>query len=203
MRFVGFTASPRRARRLGVLLACAMTAICAGQASAQLAKNGGPIQVTAQKLDAFRNEGRYIYSGDVDAQQGDLRLRSATLTIICVQDPTAEKPAKTKANGEQVGRACDIDRLIAEKDVHYNTPNEKIVGDRAEYNYKNDTITVTGDVVLTRDGVDSGVIRGLRLVYDVKNGLATMTAGDKRVSSFFTQHKDNAAPAPSNPTNKK
>ena len=60
----------------------------------------------------------------------------------------------------------------------------KIRGDRAQYDYTTDTITITGDVILSRG--NEGVVRGTQVVYRVGEGRTIITAGAKRVTSIFT-----------------
>ena len=48
-----------------------------------------------------------------------------------------------------------------------------IRGDRAEYDYPTDTITVTGMVIMARG--KEGVVRGNKVVYQVGPGLVTVT----------------------------
>jgi lipopolysaccharide export system protein LptA len=152
-------------------------AASASGAAAQIGPQGGPIEVRATQLEALRDENRIIYSGAVDAVQGSTRIRANTLTIVCSPAEGAEAGAPAAGCGE-------VERMIAEGDVYYITPEEKVRGDRAEYDYVNDTITVTGDVILTRG--DEGVINGRRLVIEVATGRAVVTSEGRPVFSVFT-----------------
>jgi lipopolysaccharide export system protein LptA len=166
----------------GVLAVMLMT----GAASAQISSSNAPVEVTAGRMEALRSEGRAIYTQNVNAVQGDTRIVSDTLTIVCAREsaPSSEAAADD---------CSEIVQMIAEGNVYYTTPRERIRGDRAEYDYRNDTITVTGDVIMSR-GTD-GVIRGTRLVYSVGEGKATITAGARPVQSIFTPSDENAEPA--------
>ncbi len=146
---------------------------------------GENVQVTSELLNADA-EGRAVYTNNVDVLQGNTRLKADKLTVIANCTKVQGKPTD----------CSDIQRFIAEGNVYYITPDEKIRGDRAEYDYENDVITMTGnDVVLTR-GADA-VISGRKLVYDVKNGKASVTGDEnsKGVISVFTSKPKRDEPA--------
>jgi lipopolysaccharide export system protein LptA len=84
-----------------------------------------------------------------------------------------------------------MEQLIAEGNVYYTAPDVKIRGDRAEYDYPSDTITITGDVILSRGA--EGVVRGTKVVYKVGEGRSVITAGTNRVTSIFTPAKKDPA----------
>ena len=140
-------------------------------AAAQISGQSGPIQIEADRLDFLDREGKAIYLGNVDAIQGDARIRAEKLTIFFDQ--------KTSTNSEPgaLGSAVGAVRsLVAEGSVFYMTPNEQAKGDRGEYDYKADTITLTGNVTVTRG---ENVIAGDKLVVDVKSGRSTISAESK------------------------
>jgi lipopolysaccharide export system protein LptA len=187
-------------------LASGCAALATGAAGAQQpapASSSGrqPVQVNADRLEALRDEGRFIYTGNVEAVDGKSRMKADKLTVIC--DQPAQPPAKTK--GEAANPSCSaIKELIAESNVYYFLDDDRIHGDRADYDYQAGTITITGSpVVLSRS--DKGVISGPKLVYDTNKGVARMSgvnAGD-RVSSVFDSSKDNntsTPPSPGQPT---
>lgn len=178
-------------------IALAAAAFGAAPAFAQINKQGGPIQVTASTLEALTDQGRYIYTTNVDAVQGDARLKSNKLTVICAI--TAPDPKAPRAANQSCG---EVTSLVAEGAVYYITPDGKIRGDRAVYDYAAKVITVTGDVILARD--DGSVVNGTQLVYEVDAGKAIMTSSNgKGVTSFFnsTPKKDAVpeTPAPASP----
>jgi lipopolysaccharide export system protein LptA len=162
------------------LTAVAAATVAAGMiagASAQIAPVDAPVEVTADRVEAIRSEGRAVYTGNVTAVQGQTQIRSDKLTVICAR---AETPA-----GAPADESClQIEQMIAEGNVFYVTAEERIRGDRAEYDYRSDTITMTGDVILSRG--EEAVIRGTKVVYSVAEGRATVTADRKPVVSIFT-----------------
>ena len=75
-------------------------------------------------------------------------------------------------------------------------PDVRIRGDRAQYDFPSDTITITGDVILSRG--EDGVVKGTRVVYSIAEGRTVITAGEKRVVTVFNTAKK-ATPAESTP----
>ena len=181
-------------------LAAGCVAFVGGPACAQQTPAGKqPVQVTADRLEALRDEGRFIYTGNVEAVDGKSRMKSDKLTVIC--DQPAKAPVRTK--GEAANPSCSaIRQLIAESNVYYFLDDDKIHGDRAEYEYASGTITVTGaPVVLSRS--DKGVISGPKLVYDTNKGVARMSGvnvGDRVASIFEPKDNNPSPPSPGAPS---
>lgn len=179
---------PFRGSLLSTAALCLTVVSFIGTASAQIANSNDPIQVTSTRDAVYsRSEGIFTYTENVRVVQGGSRLASDTLRVYCSQDQAA-----------RAEESCDpISRIVAEGQVVFTTPNEKIRGDRAEYNFAADTITITGVVIMSR-GAD-GVVRGTRVVYDVTRGLVTITSDNEPVFSIFTpQRRDEATPPGNN-----
>jgi lipopolysaccharide export system protein LptA len=168
-------------------------------AFAQIGRGDSPVVVKSTKGEYLQNEGKFIYSGDVVATQSDSRINADTLTAICTR---AAPPA-----GERIAdQPCEeIRQLVAEGNVLYTAPDVKITGSRAEYDYPTDTITITGDVILSRG--KEGVVQGTKVVYQVSEGKTAISAGNERVLSILTPQKSNKPastpqpPAPVAPPN--
>lgn len=146
-------------------------------ASAQIGQSDEPILVEADgSMEFLREEGRLVWSDNVRAVQGGTRITSDVMTIVC---------ARTNEPRNTTFESCsEIETVIAEGNVIYTTAEERIRGDRSEYDYRTDTITITGNVILSR-GQDV-VARGPRVVYDVANGRATITSeGTGSVAAIF------------------
>lgn len=162
--------------RIPLLLAGAAAAVLlAGPAAAQIGRGDAPVEITSTRGEYLQNQGRGVYTGDVVATQGDSRITTDKLTVICSKSAPA-------AGEEPVCEA--MEQLVAEGRVYYTAPDVKIRGDRAQYDYTTDTITITGDVILSRG--NEGVVRGTQVVYRVGEGRTIITAGTKRVTSIFT-----------------
>jgi lipopolysaccharide export system protein LptA len=100
--------------------------------------------------------------GRAELIQGDNRLRADTVTGL-----------------SQTGES----RIEASGNVYFVTPDQTIRGDRAIYTTADDTIVVTGDVILTQG---QNVLTGSRLVYNVRTQSARIeAAGQGRIRGVF------------------
>ncbi len=169
--------------------AAAFLALAGAPAFAQIGQSDAPIEITAQQTEYFQNEGRGIYTGNVVATQGDSRITSDKLTFMC------SKPA----NPRDAETSCDeLEVLVAEGNVFYIAPDVRIRGSKAEYDFPSDTITITGDVILSRG--EDGVVRGTRVIYSIGEGRTVITAGENRVITVFnTAKKQTPAATPATP----
>lgn len=173
-----------------VVPAMAALAAVALPALAQIGERDAPIEITSAQSEYLQNEGRGVYTGNVVATQGEAQIKTDKLTAVCSKGPAG-------ANGEP---SCDeLEQLIAEGSVYYMAPDVRIRGDRAQYDFPSDTITITGDVILSRG--EDGVVKGTRVVYSIGEGRTVITAGEKRVVTVFNTAKKAtpATPAPAQP----
>lgn len=178
----------RWARRLGVLGFAVTLAMGAAPAQAQLAAGGGPISYSADNLE-YQNDNRVmILSGNVDLVQRCARMQSNKLTLFFGGQAQGAAPSAGFAAG-------DIERIIAEGDVHFVRADQKARGDRAVYETTTDAVTFTGNVVLSSA---ENVTRGEVMVLQVGTGRTTLAPDAKtgqRVQGVF-RPKDDSAPAP-------
>ena len=121
-----------------------------------------PIEIEADSLEAEQSARLAVFSGNVKALQGQLRLSADKLQVYY-------------GGGAGVSEA-EISRIDAEGRVFFSTNRETAQGDRGTYDVENGIITLTGAVVLTR-GDD--VIRGRRVVLNLTTGRSTVNAGDE------------------------
>lgn len=141
-----------------ICLALAALAMTAAAAEAQIGRQGGPMDITSDRLEVIDAESRAVFTGNVDAAQGDTRLRADVVDVYFDRNSRAATPAS--GFGE-------VQRVIATGDVFYVTPDEVARGDRAVYQITTETITMTGNVVLTRG---ENVITGSCLIADLVTG---------------------------------
>lgn len=162
-----------RAAVWGTVLAAA-AALAAGAAHAQLSQNKGPIDITGDSMVVRDPEHLVVWKGRVEALQDQDRLRTDLLNIYYKPAPTS--PGAPKAGGAAApgGDFGAIDRMEAIGDVYLVAPTYVAKGDKAIYTADNQTIVITGDVVLTQG---ENVGRGSRLVIDIATGNSTLEGG--------------------------
>jgi len=155
--------------RLGMTAAGLLALAAAPAAQAQLARNSkAPVDITADQLELVNSQCSAIYRGGAEALQETSRLRADQLKIIYAPAP---------AGAGKNGCSSDLLRMEAVGSVFYVTPDQRVRGDRAVYDAKAETLTMTGSVAASR-GQD--VMRGERLVVNTVSGDARMEGGGQR-----------------------
>lgn len=177
------------ARRAAVT-AVAAVVTAAGPAHGQSAGFAGqdesaPIEITADELEVRQAEQVATFSGEVDAVQGEMTLSADVLDVFYGDEAGAADGAGDGA-GEPMG---DIRRVVARGNVVVTSPRETARGSEGVYDLRTRRITLTGDVVLTRD---DNVLRGNRLEIDLASGVSRMRAAgdDGRVRARFVPAGD-------------
>ena len=128
----------------------------------------------------------------------DTALRADTISVYSV-------PKGAGANGQQ---ACGgTDRIVAEGNVYYVTPQQNARGDKAVYTQASDQIVITGNVLIVVQGND--VARGDRLTIKVSTKEAKMESNAQglgaanRVRGVFYPDKTTQAQASQTPPSSK
>lgn len=128
----------------------------AGQAQAQISQKGGPVMVGSDTWHADSNTHTQYYDGRVEVTQADARLRADHIVIV--------QQGVTHSGNEGWG---DVISITATGNVYYVTPDETAKGDQAVYTKADDTMVLTGDVILEQD---KNVMAGTRLVAQIGAG---------------------------------
>ena len=154
----------------GLLLTAAT--LVAAPAAAQFSPGGGPIDITADQLELVDAQHLAVWKGAVEALQGRNRMRTDVLNIYFAGTPSANAAnGSTGAPGRNWGK---VQRMEAEGNVFYVSPAQTARGDHALYEAGSNTLTITGDVIVSQG---QSVVHGDRLLIDTKTGRATMGAG--------------------------
>jgi len=169
----------------------AAVAVCAPEASAQ--KNQGPpnalqgfsqnrdqpVKIQAATLEVREKDKQATFSGDVHVINGDTELRCRSL-VVFYDDDNNGSAKNMKAADPGPSGARQIKRIEAKGGVSVVQKEQNAAGDAAIFNMRDNIVTLTGNVVVTR-GQD--ILRGQRLVVDLTNGVSKMDQG--RVEGLF------------------
>ena len=145
-----------------------------------------PYDISADQQEVFNEQHRSIYRGNVVVIQGADRLNTPQLTLIFTPKaaPAGGKPAPSAASATSTfGK---IQQMDAEGPVYFTTPTQNAKGDHGVYLASNDTITLTGNVVLVQN---KDVSTGDKLVIDRTTDHYTLykKSGQDRVRGVFYQ----------------
>jgi lipopolysaccharide export system protein LptA len=130
--------------------------------------------------------------GDAQSFQGDKPIMwgadnvTRTTTSLSLQGRAELTQGDNRIRADRVEGAISsgtLNRVEATGNVYFVTPAQTIRGDRAVYTPANDTIILTGDVILTQG---ENVMTGGRLVYNTRTEAAQMEGGSGgRVQGVF------------------
>src|ERR687888_38561 len=132
-------------------------------------------------------------AGDVHVLQGDTEMHCKVL-VVFYEEETGGRTVKAADPGP--GGDRQISRIEAKGNVVVVQKDQNATGDRATFNMRENTVTLIGNVVVTR-GTD--VLRGQRLTVDLTSGVSKMDGG--RVDGIF-QAGPRGPPDPRNPAEK-
>jgi lipopolysaccharide export system protein LptA len=135
---------------------------------AQSFQRGQPIMWGADQVS--RTPTALSLRGRAELTQGENRIRADRVEAAVVDGGLA--------------------RVEATGNVYFVTPEQTIRGDRATYTPANDTIVLTGDVILTQG---ENVMTGGRLTYNTRPGAAEMDGAGEggRVQGVFYPERGN------------
>jgi lipopolysaccharide export system protein LptA len=143
------------------------------------------IRARQTRCRAFRG------TGDVYVLQGDTEMRCKQL-VVFYEEETGTRTADAAAPG--AGGDRQIRLIEAKGDVVAIQNDERATGDAGTFNMRENTVTLVGNVVVTRG---SNVLRGQRLVVDLTSGVSKMDGG--RIDGIFQR----ARGSPPDPRNEK
>jgi lipopolysaccharide export system protein LptA len=179
----------------GIVAAVAMSAASLGHAAppatqpspppaAQAAPNGPPnalqgfsqnrdqpVKIKAASLEVREKDKMATFSGDVHVLNGDTELRCKSLVVFYDEDTGGQnlKAADPGPSGER-----SIKRIEAKGNVIVVQKDQHATGDAAIFNMRENTVMLTGNVVVTRA---QDILRGQRLTVDLTNGVSKMDGG--------------------------
>jgi len=137
----------------GGIAALAFGSVAGAQSLAGFNSNQ-PVSYAADRIELQDRQNRVVLSGDVEIQQGDLRLTAARTTVAYTDTGTLR-----------------IQRIDATGGVTVSRGNERASGNAAVYDFNRRVIVLSGNVALRRG---SDTLDGGRLVIDLNSGLSSV-----------------------------
>ena len=192
------------ARFLTVVLASLALTLAAGAQPAQQPSNAmqgiqlnrdQPVKIESDALEVRDKSRQATFMGNVKLTQGETTLQCRTLVIFYEDNSApAGAPKKSAPATAQKGGAPgsqQIKRAEAKGDVLVTQKDQTAKGDNGIFDVKSNTVTLTGNVVVTQG---TNVLRGERMVVNLETGVARVESDKtKRVEGLFNP---SAAQAP-------
>lgn len=149
-------------RPLSLLLALTLLSSPLAAQQALQSDPDAPIEIEADNLEVRRDQQIAIFTGNVDAVQGGMTLRTDELRV---------NYREGDSGGADVGGA--ISKLEAVGSVVVLTARERATGRRGVYDVDAGRIRLEGGVQLFRE---DNVLTGQTLVMDLNTGVSTLDA---------------------------
>src|SRR5882724_3815887 len=158
-----------------------------------------PVNIKAASLEVRDKEKFATFTGDVHVVQGDTDMRCKTL-VVYYEDNSKDSKESVKAAQPGPAGSSQIRRMEARGNVVVSQKDQIATGDRGDFDMRNNTVVLSGKVVVTK-GQD--VMRGERLVVNLTDGVSRMEGG--RVEGIInpksnSDQKSEQKSAPGQPT---
>jgi lipopolysaccharide export system protein LptA len=138
-----------------------------------------PVHIEAASLEVRDKDKVATFAGDVRVEQGDTHMRCKSLIVFYEQDAVTGKEAG-KNDGKNDGKPMvsatpgpggsqQIKRLEAHGGVVVTQKEQTATGDQGIFDMKSNTVTLTGNVVMTQG---KNVLRGERLTVNLVSGVS-------------------------------
>ena len=122
-----------------------------------------PIYITSDRMEVDQKKNTITYMGRVVTVQGDITMRSETLTAY--YDPAMKQ----------------IKQIVAEGKVHATQCDRVATGDKAVFDDQNKTVTLTGNPMM-RQG--NSQVTGIRIIYYTEEDRSVVEGkGQQRVKA--------------------
>ncbi|ESR25899.1 LptA/OstA family protein [Lutibaculum baratangense] len=180
-------AAARLAAAAGLALAIAAPASAQNDGN-PLQSSDRPVQIEADMLEVLDDQSMAVFTGNVVAKQDGTTLQTASLKVFYAGGSVMQQAAAQSENnnGGGGGDGQRITRLEAEGKVVVTTREQRATGDRAIFQMDTNTVTLTGDVVLSQG---QNVLNGTELVVNLDTGrsrlVSNRSGGAGRVRGVF------------------
>ncbi len=138
-------------------------------ATPRFGQPGSPIDVGSDNSEVMQAENKVVLTGRVEIVQGQTRLRAPR--VVLFYNPSSAVKGQPATPAATPGT---IRRMEADGPVYFVTATQTAKGDRGLYEAETETVTLTGNVVVTQD---RNVSTGDKLVIQQRTGQITMTGG--------------------------
>lgn len=124
-----------------------------------------PIYISAEKMVSHDKEKAVIFTGSVQAKQGDMIINAEKMTIYHAGQKPKDQP-KTEQDSPQVKK------LVATGNVEIIQEGFVATGDRVEYLAATEIVTLTGNAKIIQD---NNMVTGYQVEMDLAKGTTTVT----------------------------
>jgi len=117
----------------------------------------GPIEIAADRMEAFQEKRMIVFVGNTVAKQGDIRLKTDRMTIY--YKPSQDK--KDKVGKQDMAVTGDLEKIELKGNVVVTQNDMSATSEEAVYYQEGAKVVMTGNPVLQQG---KNVIKGCRVV---------------------------------------
>ena len=130
-----------------VIVLAIMWLLCSGLSHGQAkAPKGAPVHIVSDRLEAYQQQHKVIFIGNVVAKQGELTIRGDRMTIFYLEEKNPQP--------NEEGLAGKVDRIEVDGGVHISQKEIVATGEHVVYFSEENKIVLTGKPRVER-GKDS------------------------------------------------
>lgn len=143
----------------------------------QSSDSGQPIQIVADRLEAFNEKRLVVFSGNAVANQGDKTIKADSILLYYKKGAGN----KEKIESQEMNRGGDLERMEAKGHVVINQGERLVMGDEAVFYNDVQKVVMSGNAVM-REG--RNLVKGERIVVFLNENRGYVESTDsKRVSA--------------------
>ncbi len=155
-------------------------AVCAGAADPgrkSLADSSRPIEISADRLEAYDEKKMVLFSGHAVATQGERVIKAEKIYIYYKRDGREAGPDGLR----KIGKAGDLEKLEARGHVSVTEGDRVVTGEQAIYYHDVQKIVMTGNAVMQQG---SNIVRGEKIEVFLHENRGVVEGSDnKRVKA--------------------
>jgi lipopolysaccharide export system protein LptA len=155
-------------RRLFAAVAVASALLVPAQTNS--AGAAAEVQIEADQMQVNQQARQATFTGNVDAVQGNVRMRSDNLVVDYDEAPSGE------------GKKTDVRYLSARGNVVVTSKGQTVTAQWAKFDVRANTVEFGDNVTVTEGRT---VLHGRRLVLDLTTGESRLVGGGERVQGTF------------------
>lgn len=168
-------------RYLSAVFICFLVFYCYGVSIGQ--ENTSPIQIEADRMESKQQSNTVIFSGKVEAKQGDLFIRA--------DDMEVKYQAQGKKGAKASGKSPKISKIVAKGNIEIRNQGWVASGDALEFFEQERKVLLTGNAKVWQD---NNMVTGERILLYLDEGKSVIEKSGKkgeRVKAFFYPQAEN------------
>ncbi len=141
-----------------------------------------PIQIEADRMETSQEEGAVLFSGNVQANQGNLIINADEMTVLYTKSaqPKPDSSAETAADLTQ-----KIDKIVAQGNIKIVQGNWVAAGDTMDFNADDRIVILAGNAKAWQD---KNMVSGEKIILYLDEGKSVVERSSRegeRVKAFI------------------